>query len=217
MEEFQMEKPKDSKTAVWIILIVVVGLIALAVGYLVGRGVQAKAPAAPIAETAVIETTATATLAATAPAASATTVTDTSSWKTYTNDAYGFSFKYPSDYTKNDLENGVAIDSATTGGYEQPHLVLVESISSDKTLEEYLATQIQEKTFTEQASYSLAGKVGLEGVDHGMANQYVIHVKTNSAIINIYLDSGNKDTLAESKSALTSIQKEILSTFQFTK
>jgi len=93
-----------------------------------------------------------ATLKAASTAATTTptaTADETAGWKTYTNTTYGFSFKYPADYNLTDAStfsanDGVFVDSSSTGGFEQPHLISVEAEKTSLTLDAYLAKSIKE-------------------------------------------------------------------------
>jgi hypothetical protein len=161
----------------------------------------------------------------TMPTATTTTSSatdETESWKTYSNTAYGFSLKYPSSCTANVASSyasndGVYIDDASTGGYEQPHLLIVEAEQSSLTLDAYQAKASKDATFTQAAAITFAGQPAYEGVSNGMTSSYGIIVKKGSYIYHLDLSSGNKDTLAQNKAGLSAIQNKILSTFQFTK
>lgn len=206
-----------------ILLVLVSALIFGVLGFAYGQQI-AKESAALESSTASVnypsESTATTSATAssvTSTSASATaSTTSTADWKTYTNSEYGFSFKYPGDYTKNDLENGVAINSGTSGGYERPNLITVQKTKTDKTFAQFLQTLNDGRTFFEQTATTFAGKSAYEGVDAGLVNSYGVYTESNGNIFGITLESGNKDTLTENKSALTETQKTILSTFQFT-
>ncbi len=60
----------------------------------------------------------------------ATTTIDTSDWKTYTNDEYGFSFKYPKNFqiTKKILESATIYEVKGRTAENQPLLALLISI-----------------------------------------------------------------------------------------
>ncbi|MFH1855069.1 MAG: hypothetical protein ABH810_01535 [bacterium] len=86
-EEMIMEKPKGSKTGMWILVLIIVAIVFGSAGYYVGKVRSKSKPETPVAQTATLSS-ATATVTTTA-------TTDTTGWKTYTNEKYGFSFKYP--------------------------------------------------------------------------------------------------------------------------
>lgn len=91
--EMQMEAPARSvrwdKIAEAGLLIIVVGALFLYIGYRYGKE-SAEQPATPVAIEATVVSSA---------AASSTATTDvTANWKIYTNDTYGFSFKYPAKF-----------------------------------------------------------------------------------------------------------------------
>ena len=142
--------------------------------------------------------------------------------KTYSNSTYGFSFKYPSGYSATKASgysenDGVFIDDTSTGGYEQPHLLIIEAESTSLSLDDYVAHATTGSTFAQAAKITFAGQAAYEGVDNGMTTQYEILVKKGSYIYHIALDTGGKDTLAQNKADLSAIQHQILSTFQLTK
>lgn len=154
-----------------------------------------------------------------ATSTTATSTTDTSSWKTYTNDQFGFSIKYPSNYfasnasshTEND---GVFINSSADA---EGALVSVEAQSASGSLDVNVAGRTSDSSFSEATKTTLAGVSAYEGVAQGMLSYYGIIAMKGFNIIEIVFDTGNVDGLAKSKAALTAIQKQILSTFQFTK
>lgn len=161
-------------------------------------------------------------LSTTSTSTTSTTADATAGWKTYTNPTYGFTIEYPSEYIANEIgsfsaNDGVAIDSSTTGGYEQPHLISVEAEQSALSIDDYVSKAAKDGAFGSAAKITFAGQTAYEGNDQGMQILYGILVKKGSYVYHFVLDSGNKETLAQNKAGLTTIQNSILSTFQFTK
>lgn len=162
------------------------------------------------------------TVATTTTPSSSTSATDeTADWKLYSNSEFGFSVKYPSSYSAINASSysdndGVHISSSAsvTSG---PHTVSIEAHQVSDSLDSYIASRSKDQTFSEATKTTLAGLAAYEGVDNGMTSTYGIITKKGLNIIEIVFDTGNVDGLAKSKSALTAVQKQILSTFQFTK
>jgi len=106
--EMQMEAPKKTKHVngvrliTTIILILVTAMVFLGLGF--WAGTQQVKNEAVTAVTATVSPTASAVVSGTA------TADVTANWKTYTNDTYGFSFKYPSDWTVLDNKKDASED-----------------------------------------------------------------------------------------------------------
>ena len=215
-----IEKKKSPANMI-VLYIVIAAVIFGVAGYLIGKNKpESKKPSTPIASGSIDM------LTATAPASESTTTSApgdiTANWKTYTNDKFGFSLKYPTqlsiaDASSYSVGDGLFLDSATTGGYEQAHFFYVEAESTSKTLDEFVNQLVANGSYSEKNQIIVGGKPAYEGVEGGMTNTYSVLVKNGDYIYHIGLDSGNKDTLAESKAQLTDIQQIILSTLQFTK
>lgn len=144
---------------------------------------------------------------------------ETASWKTYTNSAFGFSIKYPSDYFSSEASSftpndGVFINSSADA---EGALVSVEAQSASGSLDVNVAGRTSDSSFSEATKTTLAGVAAYEGVSQGMFSSYGIIVMKGLNIVEIVFDTGNVNGLAKSKAALTVIQKQILSTFQFAK
>ncbi|TSC94941.1 MAG: Uncharacterized protein Athens101428_66 [Candidatus Berkelbacteria bacterium Athens1014_28] len=159
-----------------------------------------------------LKATSTTSVSTTTPA----TTDATADWKTYTSTKYGYSFKYP---------NNTAISSVSTedttvlnsGGTDGHWLIQFSGEVSSMTLESYKNDQVSGKIFGEATQILINGITAYEGVDQGMVNNYAMIVGNGSGFVKIVFDTGNVDGLAKNKAALTTIQKQILSTFQFTK
>ena len=150
------------------------------------------------------------------------TTDSTADWKTYTNATVGFSIKYPPTDTVSTAssyfeDDGVFIDSTSTGGYEQPHLISIEAEHSSLSLDAYIAKATKDASFTGATKNTFVGLSAYEGLDNGMTTLYGILVKNGANIFHISADTGNLDGLAKNKAALTTVQNQILSTFQFAK
>ena len=93
-----VKKPySKEKIGVTVMLVGLTAAIFLAIGYWAGTQSSELQDEATTDETCPIDlTSATATVS---PATSPVAIDETASWKTYTNEEYGFSFKYPGDWT----------------------------------------------------------------------------------------------------------------------
>jgi hypothetical protein len=126
-EEFMMNRPEPKKDRGHLVKILVIVILCAvlfgAIGYVLGNKKTIK-PETPVAETAIVE--ASEIPAVTSPTVSAST-SQTASWKTYTNDTYGFSFQYPNDWT-------ILSDTAGTNGSVKNKLEMIGSGKEDFSL-----------------------------------------------------------------------------------
>ena len=166
-------------------------------------------------------------------------VTDlTADWKTYTNKDTGFTLKYPTDWTINTSSQGTggATLSLTspqnaqkfeagksTGGAGSLNLfdISVFYYTSIADVEKNNPNSIQYQNlkellddtvrFTGLAQTSIFGVTGYGGIEHGNVDSYVYILPKNDAVYKI--DLNNDDALNK----LTTTEKQIVGTFQFTK
>lgn len=144
---------------------------------------------------------------------------DTAGWKTYTNSSYGYSFRYPTDWTLNASDiKSVTIDSAKN---EKLRGTIYEGWMEDITVSAYNSLAETDSSlnndpnvknaFSNVAETTLAGQKAYEEIEGGFGAYYVLTAMNNSRGYKILF--GNVD----SREKLTLIDKEIISTFQFTK
>ncbi|MEI8061050.1 MAG: hypothetical protein WCG99_02025 [Candidatus Berkelbacteria bacterium] len=159
------------------------------------------------------------TASATATTSPVVTTDEAASWKTWTNDSVGFSIKYPSNYSAGKAssysDNDGVFINVLSG--DQGSLVSVEAEQSSLSLDSYIAGAVADKTFSSATKITFAGLPAYEGADNGIITSYGILVKSGSNIFHVVADTGNLDGLAKNKAALTTIQNQILASFQFTK
>jgi hypothetical protein len=228
-EEIIIEKKKPQFGKVIIVVLISVVVFAIIIGYILRKN-NFDSPDAPVAETAIIENS----ITTVSPDASATT--NTASWKTYTNDTYGFSFQYPSNWTEKTLAESaqVIVSSADTtdlvdkgelhSAYAN-NLVITRypSINEDNArggssiymkesyanLKEYVSDQnaLKRKTGETVIDGKTAYEVGIIGYG---ANFGIMLEKEN----NIYEFSFERKA---SRSELSNEENLILSSFKFTK
>lgn len=139
---------------------------------------------------------------------------ETSSWKIFNDAVYGYSFKYPSNYVVKEYGTEVQVyESSDTNTqslvdfYGQKTDIALSAIIKDKTDGRVLSNAIPT---------TVNGLSAYEGIDQGIVSSYGVFVKDNSNFVEIRFGSTDRNDLQESKSALTSTQKLILSTFKFT-
>lgn len=200
---------KGLSTILLILIILAVGILAAIGGYYYGVKV-----ATPTTTTTTSKITTTAVGAITT-----TTAVNTANWKTYTNDQYGFSFKYPGDWKtisrtsteekKQGIDvNGFSInsklDEAPINFYTYPEpfdKVLTSRLSNNDNFEKDLT--VNGKT---AKSYTYKS---VEGPHAGKTDNriVVINISDQKAIIMTTEIDGNYDL----------IFNQILSTFTFTK
>jgi len=205
-----------------VLLGVLVALVFGISGYYLGlkTGIDKKTSATASATATV---TSTATITTKASATTSATADETANWKTYTNDTYGFSFKYPTTWNLNDDTGYIHLtDSAKTyqleGSGMDPIVIGYAKDTFGASIDKYVAQGSGAlKPLLQKATVTIGGKVAyvIKGitppVDH---NERVIFY--NGIVINC---SSNADNLSgqDPEGAITKIFDQILSTFQFTK
>jgi hypothetical protein len=169
-----------------------------------------------------------ASASATDSAATTTTADVTASWKTYTNDTYGFSFKYPNDWTTEEAKSYdktvpvIRIASPETtkagGGYEGPapfdlSVYYYSTAASIDSKYSSILDYMNDKTVFVSGynSINFAGQTAYDATEPGMGSYYTINLDKNSHIFKLFFD--RKGTKAD----LSPTENQILSTFQFTK
>ncbi len=232
--EMKMDRPiKQPNMGPQIILYVVLAALIFGIGgyYLGSRQVKNTSTSATVTPSAVASKRVAATVTATS------SVDATANWKTYTNDTYGFSFKYPSDWVErgksehgirfNGPENEVVrkqIEETPPGysdGYTDDVILVFNSLqnyakstlnkevdSLDKLIQE---EQLKGSQISSAQKTTWGGQDAWDYIANGMGSYYEIITKNGSDVISLAF--GN----ADSKSKLTALDKQILSTFQFTK
>lgn len=169
--------------------------------------------------------TATATTTTTTPS---TPKDETADWKTYENSTYGFSFKYPkslvlNDQSTKDSNKFVSLATADNPSKQALFNVLINPSEQENTqtwklgLDEILQAKINNTSISEQKKTTLATKPAYEGLDLGIVTSYMIFAKNGDNLFELLFGLTDKDTLEAAKATLTSTQKNILSTFKFTK
>lgn len=164
----------------------------------------------------------------------ATATTDaTADWKTYTNDNYGFSFKYPEDWTKNEVntkQDSVKIATFTSPETAQEIVNKTPFVQEDITINYALAATksitngsgtiglwLKDK-FTNTVTVKDVTKETINGIVFNEAQ-----IQADPSYLGIIAANSNGDVFSidfsnvQNKSDLTSIEKTILSTFTFTK
>lgn len=196
-------------------------IIVLAVAVLIGGGALTWVYAIGMPDTDIsiqspIKVSKKTTTTATIPATTATT-SATADWKTYTNTSAGYTIKYPANYKTSEVKTTV-IAFGPTSGYEGSAPLSIDSYKPVpvSTLEQYIESETANSGIKDCAKTTLSGKVAYECLSLGMLNYYSIIADNNEYRCVLTFNSGNSDTLAQNKTALTSIQKLMLSTFKFT-
>lgn len=229
MSEDVIVKTAKSPSATIIYTVIVSAIVFGALGYWLGGKNN----------TATTTTkTATATVTAAASVTATSTATDvTAGWKTYTNDTYGVNFKYPSDWilkedTSNSCQSFASITSpATKAEFDRlsaeskgdlPISAQDISFSYCKTIQEADGNNPKKWTsfldMINDAGYyhgreeiTFAGQSAYSVIEGGLLDYYTILMERDGHIYRIGF--GNK----ESKEKVSTIENQILSTFQFTK
>ena len=213
------QPPVNKGLLVVLIIVVLIGVAFAAWYYLMGPG-KKVATSTTTATTTPATTTTPSTTTTTTTTTPATTAT--ADWLTYTNSAYGFSFKYPKDYSvTEDQKNGTVIINYPTGGLSRG--MTIYNIKNSNINDEYNKLKIS-------AGYTVTADKTIDGIiwkslsydpkndtkagDAGKENIYF--VEKNGKLYQIVANIG------EPLENITAVQADenangILSTFTFTK
>lgn len=142
---------------------------------------------------------------------------ETADWETYNDDTYGYLIKYPQNYKATTVKEGVIAFGPP--GYEGPAPLSIMAVKPISTgpLDSFIESEKNNSAIRDCQKTTLANKAAYECLDLGIVTNYILIADNNDYIYELLFNSDNKDTLVESKAALASIQKLMLSTFQFTK
>ena len=151
------------------------------------------------------------------PAATTPATTDvTADWKTYTDKVAGYTIKYPKDYTQTNPKTTVASFAPANQTGTAPLSIDAFKPVPVTTLDAYIESEKVNKGHSECVKTTLSKQTAYECLSLGTVTAYDILADNNGYRFSLLFNSGNKDTLAENKAALTTIQKNMLSTFKFT-
>lgn len=157
-------------------------------------------------------------------ATSTPTTDETADWKTYTNDTYGFSFKYPNTgwtltegatqtypraivTVKSDTENPTKVWPGSGVHYFDQMIINKETETS---VADWIRTRLATGTTDTSQTVTIKGAEYTEIVP-GSDPNYLAELKINNNILySIIFD------WADSRTDITQTQEQILSTFQFT-
>ncbi len=233
-EEMVMEKPKGSKTGMWVLVIVLVAIVFGSAGYYVGKVRSKSKPETPVAlNSNQGSLSSTLTQTAVSNASASTTPDATADWKTYTNDTYGFSFKYPGEWTVSEktyskpgdeILTVTSPDTAkkiadrtnnpfTKGDIGIRFTTMPATDSTSNTIAIWMADQFTNSiTAKNKTSESIEGAQAYGAEIQADPSYYAMLVQANNGLF--ALDFG-ADTAK--KSELSTNVSQILSTFKFTK
>jgi len=159
-------------------------------------------------------------------ATTSTTADVTADWKTYTNDTYGFSFKYPSIWnleegpSQTDPRRIIAVKSnepnknkvwpgSTTTNYYYDQMIVNKETES--SISDWIKSRLAGGVTDNSKMVSINGSEFTEIVP-GSDPDYLAELKINDGtLFSIIFDWAN------GRSDITTTQEQILSTFQFTK
>ncbi|OGD57163.1 hypothetical protein A2V71_01925 [Candidatus Berkelbacteria bacterium RBG_13_40_8] len=213
-------KPAVSKW-LWIVLIVVVLGAAGYFGwyYLMGPGKKVETSTSTPTATTTTPSTNTTTPTTTTP----TTTDKTAGWKTYTNETYGFSFKYPSSMTlsektwSKDGDEVIALTN-TDSKTKTPDMTVRYSkltAKTDEVTSNTIGVWLKDK-FTSEITAKNVTTETINGVKFNDAEMqadpsyFAMLVSNDNGIYAI-------DFSVQSKATLTETLKTLLTTFKFTK
>jgi hypothetical protein len=221
------EKTPVSRLILIIVLTVVLFALSIYIGFYMGmNSVSEELVVAEIQTTPIVSTSATST--------PTNSPIDTSDWKTYTNNEYGYSLKYPSDWELKEYSNMegspiTLISPETKKIIEQNTTSGGASISSEFQIDyypsitdeaenkanNYSALTIDElinknSTLTKIGTTKLGNNPAIDLIWGGYGTNYTILSDKNNHLYKVRTNVANKNGLSE-------IQNEIINSFQFTK
>ncbi|MDP4011258.1 MAG: hypothetical protein Q8P72_03455, partial [Candidatus Roizmanbacteria bacterium] len=137
-------------------------------------------------------------------------------WKTYANEEYGFSFKYPPDWFEYQDERHINYGTITffkvtttplfsEGGHIGNELVTLYVKDSPLSLEDYGKELAEMQNITEFFPLEIGGQPAVEYYDEYYNNSSYV-VKNNNNFLHIAFHNSTSDTITQ-----------ILSTFEFVK
>lgn len=235
--ENEKKKLDGGKIITTVIITVSTAIVFLALGYWAGT-LQSEEAETATDTTALSSATTTASSVASTSASATASTTSTADWKTYTNSEYGFSFKYPKDWTM--TEKGGSNSDASVVSITSPEtLELIERnkidgknygpYSDDMSVYYYnsVADETENKNNNLGATTldqlveknTMISKIGVtklgdsQAIDATLAGEgtyYTVLATPNQHLYKVmFMNISNKDKLS-------SEENQILSTFQFT-
>ncbi len=194
MNQSQPSQPAQGGALKWLLIVLVI-IILLGGGYLVWAkyGGTSTGTATPTASPSV----------AISPSASSNTPAD---WKTYTNDTYKFSFKYPNGYSIEESDN--ASGKTITISNIDEFAILIE-IEKANAAHDTSTGRIDQYSVGDFTVYNLARESGSSELDRKIT---VINKNNQTFVIHSTIPRSTPAVIADWKSKFD----QILSTFQFT-
>ena len=159
-----------------------------------------------------------------------TPIVETSTWETYKNDQYGFEFKYPSNWIK-EREGLYSVDYNSPETHNNKRILGTDLIVSFgyipnidsflpvptgvyKNLQDYFSKNVSFPEGLREIIYigqiSVNGYIGYKVINGGHYDNFEVLFENDKGIYSLSFQS------ASDESHLTSVQKQILSTFKFT-
>lgn len=147
------------------------------------------------------------------------TTNETAGWKTYANDTYGFSFKYPKDWEVKILEEDKGLYSTTIRfrpvSLKEDYLGSVEisTETTDTAISRIKNSFSNNSTFDGQSNTTFAGN---EATKLAFTNKVDSNIKPILYLVpktDLYIFGGEGSTSTQDNNTI----KKIFSTFQFTK
>jgi flagellar basal body-associated protein FliL len=206
-EEFKQKTP-TSRLILIIVLVVVLFALGIYIGFYMGmNSVSDKLDVVEVQTTPIVSTSATSSLT--------TSPIDTTNWKTYTNDKYGFSFKYPDK--SDSVDNIIRI----TEEYSDTNDTISEFVSfydvrnypPDKTslrpdetkisfnyftnpdnlsLKDFAENELKNRESANNESYKSGTETLINGHNMYLIDNYDLFIKTDIGIIEVYSYSDDK-------------------------
>jgi len=148
--------------------------------------------------------------------ATTTTTDETADWKTYKNDTYGYSIKYPTTIQYKEEEKSVIFSETSKTNGPSVLTITLDTVQNNQTLDQIIQNKTTDKSFSNSQKTTLDSKPAYEGIGLGSVSTYDIYSVNGNYVYNLSFATNNKDTLADLKSGLSTTQKNMLKTFKFT-
>ena len=138
-------------------------------------------------------------------------------WIEYKNEEYGFKLSHPKDYEAKMIKEVTFGFGPSDFIAPLPLSINVYKNTPPAGLDDYIKNKIKNLIIKDCEKTTLNNKPAYECLNLGIITSYQVTSENNGYIYELIFNTGNKDTLTESREALDENQESILSSFEFIK